>query len=200
MSEELLQTAAMEAAAYGIPVFSHPTDIKGAEAAVENGVSILVHVAPDDRQPWSDEFIQKMVHNGVAITPTLQLYKWDLQRFEIPWENNPLIETALGQLSAFYKAGGRILFGTDVGYMTQYNPAEEYQLMEMAGLCFEDILASLTVHPAAEFGFASTKGKIASDYDADLILLEEDPREDIKHLSQVYLSIHKGRVIFSADQ
>ena len=41
-----------------------------------------------------------------------------------------------------------MLFGTDVGYMTDYDPSEEYTLLEQAGLSFADVLATLTIAPA----------------------------------------------------
>ena len=35
-------------------------------------------------------------------------------------------------MRAYAKAGGQILFGTDVGYMSDYDPTEEYRLMARA--------------------------------------------------------------------
>ena len=38
------------------------------------------------------------------------------------------------QLGIFAEAGGEVLFGTDLGYMTDYDPTEEYTRMAEAGL------------------------------------------------------------------
>jgi hypothetical protein len=59
--------------------------------------------------------------------------------------------TALDQLRAFVGAGGQVLFGTDVGYMSVYDPADEYALMSESGMTSRQILASLTTAPAERF-------------------------------------------------
>ena len=38
------------------------------------------------------------------------------------------------QLREFTALGGQVLFGTDVGYMTDYDPSDEYAYMQRAGL------------------------------------------------------------------
>lgn len=57
---------------------------------------------------------------------------------------------AVSQLEAFFKKGGQILFGTDIGYITESDPAEEYELMARAGMSFREILASLTTVPSSD--------------------------------------------------
>lgn len=71
---------------------------------------------------------------------------------------------------AFAAAGGNVLFGTDICYIQASDTSEEYQLMQGAGLSFEQILASLTTTPAARFSVES-KGRIEVGMDAD-------PRKD----------------------
>jgi hypothetical protein len=61
---------------------------------------------------------------------------------------------AQAQLRAFADAGGQVLFGTDVGYMTEYDPADEYVFMQQAGLSYARVLAALTTAPAERFGAA----------------------------------------------
>ena len=85
----------------------------------------------------------------------------------------------MDQLRAFWRAGGTVLFGTDVGYVLDYGTAEEFGLMARAGLGFPDILASLTTNPARRFGLERTAGRIAPGMEADLVVLEGDPARDI---------------------
>src|ERR1017187_8564049 len=40
------------------------------------------------------------------------------------------------------------LFGTDTGFLTDYDVKEEYRQLELAGLSFHDVLAMLTTSPA----------------------------------------------------
>lgn len=64
-----------------------------------------------------------------------------------------------------------VLFGTDVGYMSEYDPTEDYVLMAEAGMTFRQILASLTTAPAERFGASKQLGRVASGLTADLTIL-----------------------------
>jgi len=59
---------------------------------------------------------------------------------------------AAQQLQAFSRAGGQVLFGTDVGYIEPLDTSEEFTWMSRAGMSFQEILASLTTNPAQRFG------------------------------------------------
>ena len=67
---------------------------------------------------------------------------------------------AQDQLRAFAAAGGQVLFGTDVGYMTDYDTADEYTYMQGAGMSAMAILASLTTAPAKRFGLSARTGRL----------------------------------------
>ena len=92
-----------------------------------------------------------------------------------------------------------MLFGTDVGYMNDYDPTEEYVLMADAGMTFRQILASLTTAPAERFG-VSNRGRIASGFAADLTVLRSNPADDIRAFGSVAYSIRNGNVIFRAQR
>ncbi len=181
----------------GKPVFAHPTNNKGVQTAIACGVDILAHVSPEDREPWSQETIDAMLQNNIAVIPTLKLYKWDLERFGIETENHPLITTAIQQVRDFNNAGGEILFGMDTGYMTDYNTNEELQLMQQAGMDFRQILASMTTAPAKRFGYVNKTGKISRGMEADIVLLSEDPSKNIEALSKVVYTLKRGNLIYS---
>ena len=64
------------------------------------------------------------------------------------------------QLRRFARGGGEVLFGTDVGYMADYDPTDEYVLMGQAGLSFQQVLASLTTAPAARVRTTIRAGRV----------------------------------------
>jgi hypothetical protein len=138
-----------------LPVFAHPTTTRGVEVALAAGVDILAHVSPEDMRPWSDDLIAQLRARDVALIPTLKMYRWDPRRQGV---SNGYIErltrTSAAQLGRYSAAGGTILFGADVGYMTDYDPTEEFELMSRAGMAFQQILASLTTAPAERFGLS----------------------------------------------
>lgn len=98
----------------------------------------------------------------------------------------------------YARSGGQILFGTDVGYLTDYDPTVEYLLLESTGLGWREILAALTTSPAARFGEASRRGRIAPGMDADLVVLATDPVTDPRAFTNVRYTIRGGKVIYSA--
>jgi len=196
MPKELIQAGTAAAHQKKAPVFAHPSNLEGVNIAVNGGVDILAHVAPEDSKDWSQQTIDTMLARHMALIPTLKLYQWELERAGHASENSVLLNTAVQQLSSYNKAGGEILFGTDAGYMSDYSPGEEYVLMAKAGLSFQQILASLTVNPARRFGREKMTGKIAVGMDADLVLLSADPAADIRNLISVKYTVSQGKVIY----
>src|SRR5262245_24606270 len=199
MPLDVAKATASTAHELGKPVIAHPTTNAGIDIVVESGIDILAHTTPDGREEWSPDLVNKMRTAGVALIPTLKLWKWELERKGISSVMaERFMNIALQQLRAFSQAGGEILFGTDVGYMTDYAPTDEYALMAKAGMSFQHILASLTTAPAARFGVSKQTGRIAVGLDADIVLLAGDPILDATAFSNVKYTIRKGRVIYEA--
>lgn len=103
---------------------------------------------------------------------------------------------AEGQVRAFVEAGGQLLFGTDVGYMTDYDPTDEYLLLQRAGLASPAILAALMTAPARRFSAETGAGLVAVGSPAELVVLDGDPTTDIRTLSKVRYTIRRGRVVY----
>lgn len=198
MPPELVMTAAKLTRQRNRILAAHPTNLEGAEIAVNHGVNLLVHSAPEDRNPWPEDLIVKMVQKRVGLIPTLKLYKWDLESHGIITENHSLIETAVTQLKQYHQQGGIILFGTDLGYMTDYNPLDEWLLMQKAGLSYLDILASMTTTPAEFFGLGDKVGRVETGFTANLVVLSEDPAVSINAFSSIFYTIQNGRIIYES--
>lgn len=197
MPVETLAALVRTAHAAGGLVAAHPTSREGAARAAEAGVDLLLHTTPDEGGEWDPAFARVLVERGVALAPTLDLWRWVLERVDLPPEESERFQaTAIGQLAVFGAAGGRIVFGTDVGFTDAFDPTAEYRGMERAGLGFDAILAALTTAPAALFGFEEETGRIESGMTADLVMVEGDPREDIGALARVKATIVGGRVVF----
>ncbi len=198
MPEDIVRQITETAHRLGKPVFAHPTDTRGVIIAMNNGVDVLAHTSPDDGRPWSYDTIQQIIAAHLALIPTLKLWKDELKKGgTTDWAHHPLILTAQQQLHDFYKAGGTVLFGTDVGYLTDYATSDEYVLLAGAGLNFNQILAMLTTTPAIRFGQSRHTGRIAVGLDADIVLLAGDPATDIQSLDKVVYTIRRGKIIYS---
>ena len=193
---EVIKAVTAEAHRRGRLVLAHPSNTYGLEASVDAGVDVLLHTTPQIG-PWSEALMAKMKRKGIALVPTLKLWRVELEKGGVPPNAvQAFQDRGVVQLRAYFQAGGPILFGTDVGYVADYDPAEEYEQMARAGMGFRDVLASLTTNPAARFGESRRKGRIATGMDADIVLLAADPAGDIKALSNVRYTLRKGRIIY----
>ena len=198
MPVDLVRAATEAAHRRGKLVLAHPSNSAGARAAIEGGVDVLVHTFPSelDGRPWDRELPRMMLERKMALVPTLKLFPLELRKAGLPAS---VVEIVLGnardQLRAFAEGGGQVLFGTDVGYIADYDTTDEYVYMQQAGLSYQQILATLTTAPAARFGAAGRTGRLAVGFDADVVVLDGDPATDIRALAHVRTTMRAGRVI-----
>jgi imidazolonepropionase-like amidohydrolase len=201
MDTEVVRAATTAAHERGAFVIAHPSNSAGARAAIEGGVDILAHTFPLEREgPWDQSLIPRMKQAGMALIPTIKLWEYELRRAgQDRAMTEQWIKVAQDQVRSFVALGGRILFGTDVGYMRDYDPTDEYVYLAGAGLSFAQILATLTTAPAERFKAASRTGRIAAGMDADLVIFDGDPRADIRSLARVRYVLHRGRLVYGED-
>ncbi len=186
MPVEIAAAAAAEVHRAGKPVFAHPSNVEGLEVALQAHVDVLAHAVANTRGMTS-EHLRRMKEQEMAVIPTFKLFGRDPWLFEIQ-----------DYVRDYARVGGQVLFGTDVGYLTDYDPSEELVLMGTAGFSWRDILVSLTTAPAARFGEGDRRGRIAPGMDGDLVVLAEDPVRDVRAFAQVRYTVRGGRVIYSA--
>jgi imidazolonepropionase-like amidohydrolase len=172
------------------PVFAHPQNHTGVDNALNGGVDILAHTIPSEGSFTLAELAQ-MKKQHTALIPTLTLWTTVVND---PAIQDVLVSAGVSELKTYFDQGGTILFGTDVGFTSKYDTAQEYEFMGRA-MPWKDILASLTTNPAQYFK-ASTKGRIEKDMDADLVILDADPATDVKNFAKVKYTIRAGKIIY----
>jgi imidazolonepropionase-like amidohydrolase len=194
MPLDLAKAIVAEAHREGKSVFAHPSNQEGIEVALESGVDILAHTTTSGG-PWSSVLVERLKAAHVALIPTLTLWHVESKNEATEEFEKGMNTVVLPQLRAYSEAGGQILFGTDVGYIQQFDTAEEFEWMSRAGMSFQQILASLTTNPAQRFGYATRRGRIALGMDGDLVVLRADPAQDATGFSKVRFTIMGGKVI-----
>jgi imidazolonepropionase-like amidohydrolase len=198
LSPEVIRAVTLEAHRRGKPVLVHPSNTFGFEAAIDSGVDVLVHTTPQIGL-WSAAQLAKMKAAHMALIPTLKLWRIEAERGGAPAEAVRRFQgRGVDQLRAYFQTGGQILFGTDIGYINDYDPTEEYEQMQQAGMQFQDILAALTINPAARFGASRHTGKIAPGMDADVVLLSSDPAQSVKAFADVRYTLRRGEIIYQS--
>jgi imidazolonepropionase-like amidohydrolase len=193
LPQSAIEAAAKEAHSRGKLVFAHPTNREGLLAAVRGGADVVVHTTPQSG-PWDETVMTAMKERGIALIPTLKLWNYEL-RHDRTSARDKFVEAGVVQLRAWHAVGGVILFGTDVGYMNDYDPSDEYALMARAGMDFRQILAALTVTPAERFGESKQRGRIAPGLAADFVVLNEDPSRKVRAFADVRYTLRDGKVI-----
>jgi imidazolonepropionase-like amidohydrolase len=198
LSPAVLAAVVAEAHGRHAQVFAHPSNRDGLYNSVDAGVDVLMHTTPQIG-PWGPALVARMKAAHIALVPTLTLWRFELARDNAPQPDiDAFQKRGTAQLREYFEAGGPILFGTDVGYMTDFDTLEEFQKMAEAGMGFRDILASLTTAPAAQRGLAERSGRIAVDLAADLVALDTDPAASVGAFARVRYTIRGGRIIFDA--
>ena len=200
LSPAVLAAVVAEAHRRHAQVFAHPSNTDGLYNSVDAGVDVLMHTTPQTG-PWGAPLVAKMKAANIALVPTLKLWRFELAKDKA---SEAAVEQFQGrgvaQLREYFQAGGQILYGTDVGYMTDYTTLEEFEQMAKAGMSYRDILASLTTAPAARRGLAATSGKIAVGFDADFVALQTSPEQSVSAFADVKYTIRGGRIIYDASR
>lgn len=185
MPLDVARAAVEEAHKKGKLVFAHPSNVAGFQIALQAGVDVLAHSVEDTRG-WKRSYLKEMKSHGMWLIPTLKLFKDDSNIADI-----------LREVQDYSQLHGPILFGTDVGFLTDYDPTDEYLLMQRAGMDFPHILESLTTAPAKRFGESAIRGEVKAGMDADLVVVQGDPARDIHALTQVSYVFRNGKIIYS---
>jgi imidazolonepropionase-like amidohydrolase len=159
-----------------IPVVAHAEGRGQVERALGAGVDELAHT------PWTEALADATIEalaKRTAIVSTL-----DIQAFG--GETNE-VRTAIDNLRRFYAAGGRVLYGTDLGNgpIPPGIDPNEVLLLRESGLDTEAILVAMVRSP------------LRKGAPADLIALRRNPFEEVDAIGDLKLVVRAGRVVAS---
>ena len=82
-------------------------------------------------------------------------------------------------LKAFHDAGAKIVVGTDQQSMVGLATIAEMQALNEAGISIPDVIRAATIEPARYLEREGDLGEVAVDAEADLLLLDANPLEDL---------------------
>jgi imidazolonepropionase-like amidohydrolase len=196
-SEAELRVVVETAAAKNVPVHAHAHGAEGALAAVKAGVRSVEHGTY-----VTDEALQLMVKNGTYFDPTMEALKdvadvgGDYDNRDLQLRGKQMMPRLRDAIARAYKAGVRIVAGSDTGY----GPASIGRVsVEVANLveCGMTPLAALqaaTINNARMLRKEKEIGQIAAGFEADVLVLERNPVEDVSALQDPLLVISNGRI------
>jgi len=195
--EDEVEAIVRTAKDYGFMVAAHAHGTEGIKRAVRAGVTSIEHGTYMD-----EEAIRLMKERGTWYVPTILAGKFVAEKAEIDGYWPPVVRpkaAAIGPhiqdtFARAYKAGVKIVFGTDSGVSPHGQNAREFGYMVEAGMPPMEAIKSATSVAAAFLGIEDTTGALRAGLAADIVAVEGDPLEDITVLESVRFVMKDGVV------
>ncbi len=196
--EAELRAIVEEARAAGIGVAAHAHGDEGGRAAVLAGVRSIEHGTY-----LSTETLRLMAERGTFLAPTVAIVT-DLAAPGGDYDNPGLIVRGRHMLPRVremvrnaHALGVRVVAATDTGYGPESTTRLGHELEELvaAGMSPLEALRAATTVNADLFGIAARTGRVAAGLEADLIVVERNPLEDIRTVQDVLMVISDGVVV-----
>ena len=200
MTEEEIRAVVETARDYGFKVAAHAHGAEGIKRAVRAGVDTIEHGTFLD-----DEGIKLMKAHGTFYVPTISAGNWVYQQAQDPTffpalvrpkalEVGPQIQNTFARA---YKAGVKILFGTDTGVSKHGDNGHEFTLMVESGMPAMEAIRVATSVPAKFLDLDDRTGSIAVGKLGELVGVPGDPLKDITVMERVVFvmkdnTVHKA--------
>ena len=134
MPVNIARAAVTESHLNGKLVFAHPSNLAGVQVAIDSGVDVLAHAA-DETEGVDAKLLSAAIAKNMAMIPTLKMFASTVTT------DSHYMDPICAEVQQFHQLGGTLLFGTDVGYMTDYTTEEEFVELGKSGLDWRTVLA-----------------------------------------------------------
>ena len=198
LNSDEISTVTSEAHKLGVPVAAHAIGHDGIRNCVEAEVDTIEH-----GQQLTPALANKLATYGGALVPTLFVYRQIAQRPEVPEYARVKAKAIIKEHKRAIEAAGaarvRIGAGSDAGSPLTPHGSLIDELMALADTGFSPLeaLRSATCEAARIIGLDSKVGRIEPGFVADLILVPQNPLEDIGCLKDVRAVWIGGRLEYS---
>jgi imidazolonepropionase-like amidohydrolase len=214
-SREEIASAVSAAHRLDVPVTVHCRGIPGIVNALEAGVDQIEHACferPDGSLSFDSNLAGRMARAGIWVTPTIQLYRDARAHLEKKAAAQGLnaaeqqrlaglpavIESTRQALQGFLSAGVTVVAGNDAGLpYTGFGCLwQELDAMMSGGMTAMQAITAATAATARMLRMEDQIGSIQPGKQADLIVVDGNPAEDISALSRVQLVMQAGRIVW----
>lgn len=104
----------------------------------------------------------------------------------------PLMQSMMNLVKALHDKGVTIVAGTDMGF-PGYSVFRELELYVDAGLSPMEAIQTATIVPAQVMKLGNKSGSIKAGKQADLVIIDGDPLQNIRNIRKVWMVIKEGR-------
>jgi imidazolonepropionase-like amidohydrolase len=187
-----------EAARGGISVAAHAHGDAGGRAAVEGGVRSIEHGTY-----LSQATLRMMAERGTFLVPTIAIVRdltipgGDYDNAVLNVRGRHMLPRVQEMARMAHDLGVKIVAATDTGYGPNSTTTLAHELMELVeiGMSPLEALQAATTTAAELFSAEDRIGRIAPGFEADLIVLERNPIDDIAVVQDVLMVVSDGNVI-----
>lgn len=197
LNDAELGAAVEEAKSAGLAVAAHAHSADGVRAAVLAGAGTIEHGTLVTR-----ETLALMKSRGVCLVPTITFWQ-DMMTPGGEYDHPTLAARATAMLPRVREAaalawamGVSLAAGTDTRYEASSggNQADEIGELVGAGVPPMAAIKAATSAAAGCLGIGRRTGAIGPGLEADMIVLERDPLQDLRSIRNVVMVINDGRV------
>jgi len=182
---------------YGLSVTVHVDCPAEMQDVVELGADCIEHMigAGETENELSDELIALTKKSGATVDPTMI----SIKRFDPLNDSAPSVWDAVQKaVKKCYDASIPLAVGCDAGIpFVPFGEAvhDEMACLNEAGIPALEVITMATGGNAALLNMENRIGTIEVGKEADLIVLEKDPLEDIRNTKSIKLVFMKGRIV-----
>ncbi|MEZ4993206.1 MAG: amidohydrolase family protein [Saprospiraceae bacterium] len=138
-----------------------------------------------ENNPQVDTLLKAILKHKTVISPTLAVFERQYDQGDSIEVNG--FQNMLTFLGMAHRAGARIVVGshTWAPYGEGFAYAREMELLVKAGMSNAEVIVAATMENARYFQVEDRLGSIEAGKQADLILLKENPLEDIRAIRSI---------------
>ena len=196
-TEAELQAIVDEAATKKVPVQAHAHGAEGALAAVKAGVRSIEHGTY-----LTDEALQLMAKRGTFFDPTMEAVKdvaapgGDYDNRDLQLRGQHMLPRVRETVARAHKLGVKIVAGSDTGYGPSSVARLSIEVTNLvdSGMPVLAALQAATINNAQMLMRDKQIGRVATGFEADLLVVERNPLEHLNTLQDPLLVISNGRV------
>lgn len=187
-----------EATNRGVPVACHAHGDEGGRAAVLGGVHSIEHGTY-----LSEETLTLMKERGTFLVPTVAVVEdlmnpgGDYDDPVLQVRGRHMLPRVMEAVRTAHRLGVKIVAATDTGFRpdSTLTLQHEIEALTKCGLSPMEAIQAATSVAAELLEIDDRTGTIRQGYEADLIVVDQNPLENILSLQDVLLVVNNGKVV-----
>jgi imidazolonepropionase-like amidohydrolase len=200
-----LRTIVEEAHNRGKLTAAHSTASAGIERVLDAGVDMIIHCSfwePDGSYRYRADLVDRAVRDGRWINPTLHTQQTEIDGLEAKRAREgrlsaadeaelamdvATMDTLLAGTRRMIQQGARLTAGSDTAWRwgRAGGLAGEVYWLGQAGLSNADAIVAGTSGAAESIGLPDVAGRLAEGRQADVVIIEGNPLDDLRALRSV---------------